>query len=246
MSDLRAAVEALAEKWSCPTCQGQTCVYCNGASFSRATVSERLRAILAADAAPTPSGDEGVFVGSLALIGALYETYVEHIGIPEPDGPDGPYMWCACGWRSDDLGSDNPGQSYAVHLTNAQHAAAVKALQPIVRRITPAPAAAEPTGGMGLTAEEWRRLWVAAGNGIGRLGRADVEFERILADRLATARAEAWELLGGKVIRLAQVNAVLARANGRAEERRWLDLIHALEALMTAADRARGVDGGAS
>lgn len=77
------------------------------------------------------------FIGSLALLTALYDTYVEHIGVVEPDGPDGPYMWCACGWRSDDLGSnDNPGDSYAVHLTNAQHAAGVKVLQPIVRRVT--------------------------------------------------------------------------------------------------------------
>lgn len=81
---------------------------------------------------PTP------FVGSGALLTALYETYEAHIGITEPDGPDGPYIWCACGWRSDDLGpNSNPGASYAVHLTNAQHAAAVKALQPIVYRIPP-------------------------------------------------------------------------------------------------------------
>lgn len=86
--------------------------------------------------------DVSIFVGSQALLTALYDTYVEHIGMVEHDGPDGPYLWCACGWRSDDLDghgtrSDNPGESYAVHLTNAQHAAAVKALQPIVRRVTP-------------------------------------------------------------------------------------------------------------
>ena len=86
--------------------------------------------------------DPTVFIGSVALIDALYETYVEHIAISETEGPDGPYLWCACGWRSDDLDghgtrSDNPGMSYAVHLTNAQHGAAVKALQPIVRRILP-------------------------------------------------------------------------------------------------------------
>lgn len=87
--------------------------------------------------------DAGTFIGSQALITALYETYVEHMGIVETNGPDGrPYLWCACGWRSDDLDghgmrSDNPGMSYAVHLTNAQHAAAVQVLQPIVRRVIP-------------------------------------------------------------------------------------------------------------
>lgn len=78
------------------------------------------------------------FIGSIALMDALYNTYVEHIGIPEAEGPGGPYMWCACGWRSDDLGpNDNPGNAYAIHLTNAQHAAAVKALQPLVVRKLP-------------------------------------------------------------------------------------------------------------
>lgn len=74
------------------------------------------------------------FIGSMALINALFETYREHIGITEHDGPDGPYIWCGCGWRSDTISSDTPGASYAIHLTNAQHAAAVKALQPIVIR----------------------------------------------------------------------------------------------------------------
>lgn len=87
------------------------------------------------------SAEMSEFIGSVALLDALHETYVQHIAISEPDGPDGPYLWCVCGWRSDDLDgrgtrSDNPGMSYAVHLTNAQHAAAVEALQPIVRRVT--------------------------------------------------------------------------------------------------------------
>jgi hypothetical protein len=81
---------------------------------------------------------DDTFVGSMALLTALHDTYVEHIGVAEADGPSGPYVWCACGWRSDDLPGGPPGASYAVHLTNAQHAAAVKALQPIVRRIRPA------------------------------------------------------------------------------------------------------------
>jgi len=91
-------------------------------------------------ARPEEDDDQGVFIGSVALLDALYETYREHIGTTESEGPSGPYLWCACGWRSDDLDghgtrSDSPGQSYAIHLTNAQHAAAVKALQPIVRRV---------------------------------------------------------------------------------------------------------------
>ena len=86
---------------------------------------------------PDADNDAGLFIGSSALMTALYDTYTEHIGVTETEGPDGPYIWCACGWRSDDLLSGPPGQSYAVHLTNAQHAAAVKALQPIVRRIIP-------------------------------------------------------------------------------------------------------------
>jgi len=82
--------------------------------------------------------NDATFIGSAALLTALYDTYVAHLHIAEPDGPDGPYIWCGCGWRSDDLGpNDNPGESYAVHLSNAQHAAAVKALQPIVTRVTP-------------------------------------------------------------------------------------------------------------
>lgn len=81
--------------------------------------------------------DAAIFIGSSALLTALYETYVEHIGIVEPEGPDGPYVWCACGWRSDDLSNGSPGNAYAIHLTNTQHAAAVKALQPIVRRVLP-------------------------------------------------------------------------------------------------------------
>lgn len=88
------------------------------------------------DQKPSTAEFDQTFIGSSALLTALYDTYVEHIGVVEHEGPDGPYMWCACGWRSDDLGSnDSPGQSYAVHLTNAQHAAAVKALQPIVVRL---------------------------------------------------------------------------------------------------------------
>ena len=75
--------------------------------------------------------DPGVFIGSAALLDALYDTYVAHIALSETEGPDGPYLWCACGWRSDDLDghgtrSDNPGMSYAVHLTNAQHAAVLQ------------------------------------------------------------------------------------------------------------------------
>ena len=72
-----------------------------------------------------------------ALMGALHETYVEHIGVTESEGPEGAYVWCACGWRSDSLGpNSDPGGSYAVHLTNALHAAAVTALQPLVVRRT--------------------------------------------------------------------------------------------------------------
>lgn len=100
----------------------------------------------AADHTPSPATDDpSVFIGSGALLAALHDTYVKHIGMVEPDGPDGPYMWCACGWRSDDLDgngavSETPGLSYAVHLSNAQHKAAVKSLQPIVRRVAPSPA----------------------------------------------------------------------------------------------------------
>lgn len=92
--------------------------------------------------------DPSVFIGSSALLTALLDTYVEHIGIPETDGPDGPYMGCCCGWRSDDLSNDNPGLAYAIHLTNAQHAAAVKALQPLVVRVNrPAPTTKEASDG---------------------------------------------------------------------------------------------------
>lgn len=79
--------------------------------------------------------DPSVFIGSVALMDALYESYLGHIGVAELDGPQDPYMWCVCGWRSDDLDNSNPGNSYAIHLSNAQHAAAVIALQPIVRRV---------------------------------------------------------------------------------------------------------------
>lgn len=77
-----------------------------------------------AGTAPEPSDQ----ARSGGLLTALRETYEQHIGIAEPDGPDGPYMWCACGWRSDDLGDVLPGAAYAEHLADAQHAAAVEVL----------------------------------------------------------------------------------------------------------------------
>lgn len=57
------------------------------------------------------------------------------------------------------------------------------------------------------------------------------------AARVDAAFIDGTHVIGDKVIRLAQSNAILARANGRAEERRWLDLIHALEADLALIDR---------
>lgn len=54
--------------------------------------------------------------------------------------------------------------------------------------------------------------------------------EQKLEKERQEAFSEGAHLIGQKVIRLARANALLARASGRAEERRWLDLIHALEA----------------
>lgn len=61
--------------------------------------------------------------------------------------------------------------------------------------------------------------------------------ESIVAARVDAAFIDGTHVIGDKVIRLAQSNAILARANGRAEERRWLDLIHALEADLALIDR---------
>lgn len=76
--------------------------------------------------------------GSRRLNEAMYDTWVEHMAMPEPGSDDGlvrPYMACACGWRSDDLLGDdtwicsnNPGNSYAIHLANHLHDAAIEAL----------------------------------------------------------------------------------------------------------------------
>lgn len=76
--------------------------------------------------------------GSHRLNNAMYDTWVEHMAMPEPGSADGlvrPYMACVCGWRSDDLlgddtwvRSDNPGASYANHLANHLHDAAIEAL----------------------------------------------------------------------------------------------------------------------
>lgn len=87
---------------------------------------------------PPVQDDPSVFIGSNALMSALYDTYREHVGITETDGPDGPYIGCVCGFRTDDdtIGDRNPGLSYAMHLVKAQHDAAVAALQPLVKRVT--------------------------------------------------------------------------------------------------------------
>lgn len=81
------------------------------------------------DPCPPDCPADDTFIGSNALITALYETYTEHLGMVEGDEHGEQYVWCVCGWRSDDV-----DESYAVHLTNAQHAAAVVALQPLVVR----------------------------------------------------------------------------------------------------------------
>ena len=83
--------------------------------------------------------DAGVFVGSASLMRALHATVAEHAYWSETPTDGGAYLACACGWRSD----DNYGRpEYAAsalwsHLANALHAASVKALQPIVRRVLP-------------------------------------------------------------------------------------------------------------
>lgn len=83
-------------------------------------------------------GTPDITTGSRRLNEAMYDTWVEHMAMSEPGSPDGlvrSYMACACGWRSDDLHSDdtwvrseNPGASYANHLANRLHDAAIKAL----------------------------------------------------------------------------------------------------------------------
>lgn len=48
----------------------------------------------------------------------------EHIYLFESDPPNGvePYLWCACGWRSDDeTDMEGAGRHLQTHLQNAMH-----------------------------------------------------------------------------------------------------------------------------
>lgn len=68
--------------------------------------------------------------GSIQVMEALEQALRDHITTVEADGPDGPYIWCTCEWRSDDvLPNDNPGNSANVHMLNVLHAATVPAIQ---------------------------------------------------------------------------------------------------------------------
>lgn len=73
------------------------------------------------------------WLGSVTLTHALEAVLTEHITIAEPEGPDGPYIWCACGWRSDDIGRDNPGVGVITHLLNVLHAATVEPIRTRLR-----------------------------------------------------------------------------------------------------------------
>jgi hypothetical protein len=73
------------------------------------------------------------FIGSIALLDALYETCLAHVAMTTTGQQDGTDRRCTC-TRRPVPGDDNPDQSYEVHLANALHAVAVKTLQPIVIR----------------------------------------------------------------------------------------------------------------
>lgn len=78
------------------------------------------------------------FLGSAALMDALGAAAVDHTSFVEVPDDLPPYIWCACGWRSDDLPRERGDEqrAFIVHLTNVLHEASVKALQPMVLRIT--------------------------------------------------------------------------------------------------------------
>lgn len=81
---------------------------------------------------------EVTFCGSVGLIDAIHETLRDHVWTVEsqPPPPVRPYIWCLCGWRSDDL--DRPSgdamSALLVHLTNAVHAAAVPPVREWIAR----------------------------------------------------------------------------------------------------------------
>lgn len=193
MSDLRGAVEALADEWEQD--------YPSSLAACNREPDEwwlDLRAILAADAAPTPSGDE-----------------------------------CNCGYGG-------------VHEPLNRRCAAFDPNHPDV---VPAPVAAEPTGGVGLTAEERALGTFLAGLVDGAVDELAAEILRSdwFAARLATARAE-----GAREHRVEWADYLDDWRASVGPQPPTVDAI--IDALRhpeppfgrSANDRARGADGGAS
>jgi hypothetical protein len=83
------------------------------------------------------------WLGSVAVSAALFDVLILHVTFTEQAGGGvAPYIWCTCGWRSDedDRGEpDNAARAAAVHLTNVLHKAVTPAIQTSLRgRVTAA------------------------------------------------------------------------------------------------------------
>lgn len=68
--------------------------------------------------------------GSVGVCNAIFEALSQHLTLPDPEGA---YMWCACGWRSDERPGSEPGPAAVVHVTNAVHVAVTPAIQESLR-----------------------------------------------------------------------------------------------------------------
>lgn len=76
------------------------------------------------------------FIGSVRLLEAMEQCAREHIMITEtdPPAPVKPYIWCLCGWRSDQAGSgpETAGNGAILHLANEMHRASVPVIDTLM------------------------------------------------------------------------------------------------------------------
>jgi hypothetical protein len=86
------------------------------------------------------------FLGSARLLEMLRQNLSAHAYWSETPPVGGPYLACACGWRSDDNGglAKDAAAALWVHLSNEMHAVAVETLREVgvVRRSDAAPTVA--------------------------------------------------------------------------------------------------------
>jgi hypothetical protein len=95
---------------------------------------------------------ENDYCGSVGVMAVIHDTLREHIWNTEIPECIPPYIWCLCGWRSDDLPCDQGTEMAAllVHLSNAIQAATVEPIRDWIERHpapVPHPAATDPSDG---------------------------------------------------------------------------------------------------